>query len=97
MKKVIYFILSIFCIVYILSLSAGAMFPGLINMGWFGVTLHYFNIYGGVGIAFLLASVNFTGNIFKIILNILLILVTILYVIIASVPVVSDWFAGIFI
>lgn len=86
MKKVLYLILSILGIVYIFSLSAGIILPDLVNMGWFGQVLHYLNIYGGAGIIFLFAAVNFSGNLLKIILNILLMLVTILYVIITFIP-----------
>ena len=86
MKKILYFILSLLGVVYIFSLSAALIVPNLITMGWFGVTLHYFNLYGGAGIVFLFAAVNFIGNIFKIILNILLMLVTILYVVITFIP-----------
>ena len=91
MKNVLYFILSILGIVYIFSLSAAVIVPDLVTMGWFGQVLHYLSVYGGVGVIFLFAAVNFSGNIFKIILNILLILVTILYIIITIVP---DKFAG---
>ncbi len=92
-KRVLYFVLSIMAIIYILSLSAEVIFPGLQNMGLFGEVLYYFNLYGGVTIVFAFALVNFTGNIFKIVLNVLLILAVILYIVITFVP---DYFAGIF-
>ncbi len=46
MKKVIYFILSILGILYIFSLSALVVVPNAAELGWFGLVLHYFNIYG---------------------------------------------------
>ena len=91
MKKVMYFILSILGIIYIFSLSAAAIVPDLLSRGFFGQALHYLSVYGGAGIIFLFAAINFNGNIFKIILNILLILVTALYVIITIIP---EKFAG---
>lgn len=93
MKRIIYFILSVLGIIYIFSLSAVAIVPDLVSRGWFGEVLYYLSVYGGAGIIFLLASVNFSGNIFKIILNILLILVTVLYIVITIVP---EKFAGLF-
>ena len=86
MKKVIYFILSILGIIYIFSLSALVVLPNIAEMGWFGQILYYFNVYGGAGIVFLFAAVNFSGNIFKIVLNILLILVTVLYIVATIIP-----------
>lgn len=91
MKKIIYFILSALGIVYIFSLSACVIVPNIASKGVFGQILHYLSIYGGAGIIFLFASVNFSGNIFKIILNILLILVTVLYIVITIIP---EKFAG---
>ena len=92
MKKRIYFILSIFGIIYIFSLSASVIVPDLVSRGAFGKILHYLSVYGGAGIIFLFASVNFNGNVFKIILNVLLILVTVLYIVITIIP---SQFAGI--
>lgn len=86
MKKVIYFILAVLGILYIFSLSAIVVVPTVAEMGWFGQVLHYFSLYGGVAIVFLFAAVNFSGNVAKIILNILLILVTILYVVATIIP-----------
>lgn len=91
MKKALYFVLSALGIIYIFSLSAVAILPDIASRGWFGQVLHYLAVYGGAGIIFLFASINFSGNIFKIILNILLILVTILYIIITIIP---EKFAG---
>ena len=93
MKKILYFVLAILGIIYIFSLSASAIVPDLVSMGAFGQILHYLSVYGGAGIIFLFASINFTGNILKIILNILLILVTVLYIIITIIP---EKFAGLF-
>lgn len=92
MKNIMYFILSVLGILYIFSLSAVAIVPNIAEIGLFGKILYYAAIYGGAGIIFLFASVNFSGNIFKIILNILLILVTVLYIIITIIP---EKFAGI--
>ena len=92
MKNVMYFFLSVLGIIYIFSLSAVAVVPNIADISLFGMILHYAAIYGGAGIIFLFASVNFSGNIFKIILNILLILVTVLYIVITIIP---EKFAGI--
>lgn len=86
MKKIIYFVLAVLGILYIFSLSAIVVVPNLASLGWFGQVLYYLGIYGGVAIVFLFASVNFSGNIAKIILNILLILVTVLYVVATIIP-----------
>lgn len=86
MKKIIYFILSILGIIYIFSLAAIVVVPNAADLGWFGQALHYLSLYGGAAIVFLFAATNFSGNIAKIILNILLILVTILYVVATIIP-----------
>ena len=86
MKKTLYFILSILGILYIFSLSAAIIVPDLTKMGIGGQILHYLNVYGGAGIVFTFAAVNVSGNLFKIILNIILMLVTILYIVITFIP-----------
>ena len=86
MKKIVYFILSILGILYIFSLSALVVVPNAAELGWFGQVLHYFNIYGGAAIVFLFAAVNFSGSVWKIILSILLILVTVLYIVATIIP-----------
>ena len=91
MKKILYFVLAVLGIIYIFSLSASVIVPDLISRGTFGQILHYLAVYGGAGIIFLFATVNFSGNVLKIILNILLILVTVLYIIITIIP---EKFAG---
>ena len=85
-KKILYFVLAILGVIYIFSLSASIVVSDLASRGWFGQLLHYLSIYGGAGIIFLFASINFSGNVFKIILNILLILVTVLYIVITIIP-----------
>lgn len=91
-KKVLYLILSVIGIFYIFSLSACIIYPDIATMGWFGTTLFYFAKYGGAGLVFCYCLVNFTGNIWKILLNVILIIVSILYIFIAIFP---DFFRGI--
>lgn len=94
-KKVIYFVLSILAIVYIGTLVADAI--GLVNtatLGEFATVLSYVKIYGGVVLVFMYACTNFTGNIFKIVLFILLLLVAILFVLVQIAP-VNDFFRSI--
>jgi len=86
MKKVLYFVLSILGIIYIFSLSAAIVVPTLEASGWFGSILYYFNLYGGAAIVFLFAAINFSGNIFKIILNIILMLVSSAYIVVTFIP-----------
>ena len=94
-KKVIYFVLSILAIAYIGTLVADAV--GILDvavLGDFAIALDYFKIYGGVAIVFLYACTNFTGNIFKIVLFILLVLMAILFVLVQIEP-VNDFFRSI--
>jgi len=94
-KKVIYFVLSVLAILYIGTLVADTI--GLLDtsvLGGFATALEYFKTYGGVVIVFLYACTNFTGNIFKIVLFILLVLVAILFVLVQF-DVVKDFFVSI--
>ncbi len=94
-KKVIYFALSVLAILYIGTLVADTI--GLLDasvLGGFATALEYFKTYGGVAIVFLYACTNFTGNIFKIVLFILLVLVAILFVLVQF-DVVKDFFGSI--
>lgn len=85
-KKVMYLILSIVGIIYIFSLSATILYPAIETAGWFGKMLFYLARYGGVAIIFTYCSVNFLGSPWKIALNVILMLVTILYVFITIFP-----------
>lgn len=94
-KKVVYFILSILAIAYIGTLVADAI--GLIDvsiLGEFATFLAYFKTYGGVVIVFLYACTNFTGNIFKIVLFLLLVLMAILFVLV-QIDAVNEFFRSI--
>ena len=94
-KKIIYFVLSLLAIAYIGTLicdSLGVLSPDI--LGGFATVLEYFKIYGGVALVFLYASTNFTGNIFKILLFILLLVVAIIFVLVQFAP-ISDFFKGI--
>ena len=94
-KKIVYFVLSILAILYIGTLVADAV--GVINasaLGEFATVLQYFKTYGAVAIVFLYACTNFTGNIFKIVLFILLLLVMILYILVQF-EAVNDFFRSI--
>ena len=93
MKRLIYFILSICVIVYIGIMIYVAAVPDLQALGTWGEALRYISLYGGVALLFAFAITNFTGNIFKIILFILLILVTIFYIFVVAFP---DYFADLF-
>lgn len=87
-KKVIYFVLSILAIVYIGTLVGDAI--GLLDagvLGEFATVLQYFKTYGGVAIVFMYACTNFTGNIFKIVLFILVVLMAILFVLVQIEPI----------
>lgn len=94
-KKIMYFVLSVLAIVYIGVLTCNAL--GLITeatLGGFAPALGYFMTYGGVALVFLYACTNFTGNIFKIVLFILLLVVSILFVLV-QIPAISDFFKSI--
>ncbi len=94
-KKVLYFVLSVLAIIYIGTLIADTI--GLLNadvLGEFATVLYYFKTYGGVALVFMYACTNFTGNIFKIVLFILLLLVAILFVLVQIGP-VNDFFRSI--
>ena len=93
MKKVLYFVLSVCVIAYIGLMIYVAAVPDLAALGTWGKALYYISMYGGVALLFAFAIVNFTGNIFKIILLVLLILVTIFYIIVVAMP---DKFASLF-
>ncbi len=86
MKKVIYFVLSVCVIAYIGLMIYVAAVPSFEALGTWGTALRYISMYGGVALLFAFAITNFTGNIFKIILLILLILVTILYAVVVAMP-----------
>lgn len=91
-KKVIYFVLSILAIVYIGTLVGDAI--GLLDakvLGDFATVLYYFKTYGGVVLVFMYACTNFTGNIFKIVLFILVVLMAILFVLVQFDP-INDFF-----
>jgi len=95
-KKIIYFVLSILAVVYIGALVCDTI--GLIStdtLGGFATAVEYFIAYGGVALVFGYACTNFTGNIFKIVLFILLLLMAILFVLVQFAP-VADFFRGIF-
>ena len=94
-KKVIYFALSVLAILYIGTLVADTI--GLLDtsvLGGFATMLEYFKTYGGVALVFLYACTNFTGNIFKIVLFILLVLVAILFVLVQF-DAVNNFFSSI--
>lgn len=93
MKKLIYLILSIGVIAYIGVMVYVAAVPNFEALGTWGKVLRYVQMYGGVALLFGFAITNFTGNIFKIILLVLLILVTIFYVVVVACP---DYFAELF-
>lgn len=93
MKRLIYFILSICVIIYIGIMIYVAAVPDLHALGAWGEALRYISLYGGVALLFAFAITNFTGNIFKIILFILLILITIFYIFVVAFP---DYFADLF-
>ena len=95
-KKVIYFVLSVLAICYIGVLVCDSV--GLLTtetLGGFATFLQYFITYGGVAIVFMYACTNFTGNIFKIVLFILLLLMAILFVLVQFAP-IADFFKGLF-
>lgn len=95
MKKLIYFVLSILAVAYIGVLvldSVGVL--GVESLGGFATFLYYFKTYGGVAIVFLYACTNFTGNIFKIVLFILLLLMTVLFLLV-QVPAINEFFRSI--
>ena len=94
-KKVIYFVLSILAIAYIGTLVADAI--GLLDATIIGdlvIYLEYFKTYGGLVLVFLYASTNFTGNIFKIVLFLLLVLMAILFVLVQIAP-INEFFRSI--
>ena len=94
-KKVIYFILSILAILYFATLVCFALdivTPEI--LGGFADVLAIFQTYGGVVLVFLYACTNFTGNIFKILLFILLVVVAIIFVLVQFEP-IKDFFKGI--
>ncbi len=93
MKRLIYLILSIGVIAYIGVMIYVAAVPNFEALGAWGKALRYIQMYGGVALLFGFAITNFTGNIFKIVLLILLILVTIFYIVVVACP---DYFAGLF-
>lgn len=93
MKKLIYLILSIAVIAYIGLMIYVAAVPNFEALGVWGKVLRYVSMYGGVALLFAFAITNFTGNIFKIVLLILLILVTIFYAVVVAFP---DYFAELF-
>ena len=94
-KKVVYFVLSILAIAYIAPLvcdSVGVLSADV--LGEFAVAIDYFKTYGGVALVFLYACTNFTGNIFKILLFILLLVMAILFVLVQFEP-VNNFFRSI--
>ncbi|HCG58022.1 MAG TPA: hypothetical protein DEV78_02260 [Clostridiales bacterium] len=92
-KKVIYFVLSIAVLAYIGVMIYVACVPDLEALGTGGKALYYISMYGGVLLLVAFAATNFTGNIFKIILLILLILAAIFYLFVIIFP---DYFANVF-
>ena len=86
MKRVLYFILSIAVIAYIGLMIYVVTIPNFAALGQWGTALKYISQYGGVALLFAFAVVNFTGNIFKIICLIALILITIFYIIVVAMP-----------
>ena len=92
MKKIIYFVLSVLAIVYIGVLVLNAV-GALSLLGNFQNVLQYVIKYGGVVLVFMYASTNFTGNIFKIILFILLLLMAVLFILV-QVPAINDFFGS---
>lgn len=93
MKRLIYFILSICVIAYIGLMIYVAAVPNLEALGQWGTALRYISMYGGVALLFAFAITNFTGNIFKILLLILLVAVTVFYIVVVACP---DYFAELF-
>ncbi len=93
MKRLIYFILSICVIAYVGLMIYVAAVPNFASLGTAGEVLRYVSMYGGVALLVAFAITNFTGNIFKILLLILLILVTAFYVFVVAFP---DYFADLF-
>lgn len=92
-KKILYFVLSVAVLAYIGVMIYVACVPDLNALGAAGKVLYYISMYGGVALLVAFAAVNFTGNIFKIILLILLILAAIFYLFVIIFP---DYFAGLF-
>ena len=93
MKKIIYFVLSIAVILYIGIMIYVTAVPDLSALGKWGEALRYISLYGSAVLLFAFAVTNFTGNIFKIILLVLLILVSGVYVFVVAFP---DYFANLF-
>ena len=94
-KKVVYFVLSVLAIGYIAALVCDSI--GIVNpdvLGEFATIVRYFINYGGVAIVFMYACTNFTGNIFKILLFILLLVMAILFVVV-QIPAVNEFFRSI--
>ncbi len=94
-KKILYFVLSVLAIAYIGTLVGDAI--GLLDtavLGEFATALYYFKTYGGVVLVFLYACTNFTGNIFKIVLFLLLVLMAILFVLVQFDP-INEFFKSI--
>ena len=91
-KKVIYFVLSVLTIAYFAALvcdAIGVVSPAV--LGDFTVVVQYFITYGGVALVFMYACTNFTGNIFKIVLFILLLVMAILFVLV-QIPSINEFF-----
>jgi hypothetical protein len=94
-KRIIYFVLSILAIGYIAALVGDAI--GLVSpavLGEFATVVRYFISYGGVVIIFMYACTNFTGNIFKILLFVLLLVMAILFAVV-QIPAVNEFFRSI--
>lgn len=92
-KKLLYFILSLAVLVYIGVMIYVACVPDLNALGTTGKVLYYISMYGGVALLVAFAATNFTGNVFKIILLILLILAAVFYLFVIIFP---DYFANVF-
>ena len=96
MKKIIYFVLSILAVAYIGVLVLDAVgVLAIAELGAFATILQYFKTYGGVAIIFLYACTNFTGNIFKIVLFVLLLLMAVLFLLV-QIPAINEFFRSLF-
>lgn len=92
-KKALYFVLSLLVLAYIGVMIYVACVPDLSALGTLGEVLYYISMYGGVVLLVAFAATNFTGNVFKIVLLILLVLAAIFYLFVIIFP---DYFANLF-